>query len=72
MHLACIVHALTHDAVMWVQARLGLQRFFNLEFMPAKVMKRLFELMDTSGDGTIRLDEFCRFFTVCATIAAMS
>lgn len=45
---------------------LGLRRMFNLDAIPPKVMSRLFELMDTSGDGSIRLDEFCRFFTVRA------
>ena len=44
------------------EVRDGLRRMFNLEHIPDAHMDRLTELMDTSGDGVIRLDEFARFF----------
>ena len=45
------------------EVREGLTRMFNLEHIPDAQMDRLTELMDTSGDGTVRLDEFARFFS---------
>jgi|EP00900_Chrysochromulina_parva_P015694 PAS domain-containing protein len=45
------------------EVREGLTRMFNLEHIPDAQMNRLAELMDTSGDGTVRLDEFARFFS---------
>ena len=41
----------------------GLTRMFNLEHIPQVHMERMAELMDSSGDGVVRLDEFSRFFT---------
>ena len=45
------------------EVREGLTRMFNLEHIPRSTMDRMVELMDTSGDGVVRLDEFARFFT---------
>jgi len=44
------------------ELREGLTRMFNLEHIPNAHMDRMTELMDTSGDGVVRLDEFARFF----------
>jgi len=45
------------------EVREGLTRMFNLEHIPQAHMDRLTELMDTSGDGVVRLDEFAHFFS---------
>jgi hypothetical protein len=45
------------------EVREGLTRLFNLEHIPDRYMDRMMELMDTNGDGSVRLDEFSRFFS---------